>query len=167
MRAEPDFLRIFRVLCTHDVEFIVIGGVSAVLQGSPVATFDLDIIHARTPGNIHRLEIALRELGAYYREHAERRPVPEAPLLAGTGHHLLMTDAGPLDVLGAVGDGKNYEDLLGDVAWLEVAPEVRVQVLSLVALIRLKEQLGREKDLATLPVLRRVLREQQQRDTSD
>ena len=78
-----------------------------------------------------------------------------------------MTDAGPLDVLGAVGDGKTYEDLLGDVAWLEVAPEVRVQVLSLVALIRLKEQLGREKDLAMLPVLRRVLREQQERDTND
>lgn len=167
MPAGPDFLRILRVLCAHDVEFIVIGGVSAVLQGSPIATFDLDIIHARSPENLRRLETALRELGAYYREHAERRPVPEARLLAGAGHHLLMTEAGPLDVLGAIGDGRAYEDLRGDVVAMEVAPGTSIQVLSLAALIKLKEQLGREKDLAALPVLRRALREQQARDRTD
>ncbi len=29
MLNEPDFLRILRVLCAHDVEFIVIGGIAA------------------------------------------------------------------------------------------------------------------------------------------
>jgi predicted nucleotidyltransferase len=167
MRAGPDFLRMLRVLCANDVEFIVIGGVSAVLQGAPVTTFDLDIIHARSPENLRRLETALRELGAYYREHAERRPVPEARLLAGAGHHLLMTEAGPLDVLGAIGEGRVYDDLQGDAVAMEVAPGISIQVLSLAALIKLKEQLGREKDRAALPVLRRVLREQQTRDGID
>jgi predicted nucleotidyltransferase len=164
MGVEPDFQRLLRVLCEHDVEFIVIGGVSAVLQGAPVATFDLDIVHARSPDNLRRLEAALRALGAYYREHEERRPIPEIRHLAGGGHHLLMTDAGPLDVLGAVSGGRVYEDLSGDIVQFEVAPGVRIQVLSLAALIKLKEELGREKDLATLPVLRRVLREQQERE---
>jgi hypothetical protein len=38
-------------LVAHDVEFIVVGGVAAVLQGAPVVTFDLDILHRRTPEN--------------------------------------------------------------------------------------------------------------------
>lgn len=73
-----------------------------------------------------------------------------------------MTDAGPLDVLGAVSGGRAYEDLLSDVVRFEIAPGIGIQVLSLAALIKLKEQAGREKDLAALPVLRRALREQQE-----
>jgi len=136
------------VLCVHDVEFIVIGGASAVLQGAPVATFGLDIIHARSPDNLRRLEAELQVLGASYREHEERRPIPEIRHLGGGGHHLLMTDAGPLDVLGAVSGGRAYEDLLSDVVRFEIAPGIGIQVLSLAALIKLKEQAGREKDLA-------------------
>jgi hypothetical protein len=36
-----------------------VGGVSAVLHGAPVTTFDLDIVHARDPENIARLSIAV------------------------------------------------------------------------------------------------------------
>jgi hypothetical protein len=44
-----------QTLADHRVEFIVIGGVCAVLHGAPVTTFDLDVVHSRTPENLNRL----------------------------------------------------------------------------------------------------------------
>ena len=37
--------RIIRTLVANDVEFIVVGGMAAVLQGAPVHTVDLDIVY--------------------------------------------------------------------------------------------------------------------------
>ncbi len=34
-------LEILRILVANQVEFIIVGGVCAVLQGSPITTFDL------------------------------------------------------------------------------------------------------------------------------
>jgi hypothetical protein len=46
-------------LARAQVEFVVVGGVSAVLQGVPITTVDLDICYRRTPQNIGRLVAAL------------------------------------------------------------------------------------------------------------
>jgi hypothetical protein len=45
----PDFLEILKILVSNEVDFIVIGGVCAVLHGAPVTTFDLDLVHSRVP----------------------------------------------------------------------------------------------------------------------
>jgi hypothetical protein len=42
------------------VDFIVVGGVAAVLRGAPVSTFDLDVVHSTAPENIGRLLAACR-----------------------------------------------------------------------------------------------------------
>ena len=42
----PNFLEILRVLSHYQVDFIVVGGVCAVLQGAPITTFDLDMVHS-------------------------------------------------------------------------------------------------------------------------
>lgn len=47
-----DFRRILETLAKHGVEFIVVGGVCAVLHGAPVYTFDLDLVHSRTAENV-------------------------------------------------------------------------------------------------------------------
>jgi hypothetical protein len=39
------FIRLLEVLTRHRVAFIVVGGVAAVLEGAPITTFDLDIVH--------------------------------------------------------------------------------------------------------------------------
>jgi hypothetical protein len=44
------------------VEFVVVGGISAVLQGAPIVTVDLDICYRRTPANIAKLVVALQPL---------------------------------------------------------------------------------------------------------
>ncbi len=38
--------------------------------------------------------------------------MPDISHLASPGHQLLMTRFGPLDLLGAIGDGKSYDDLI-------------------------------------------------------
>jgi len=156
----PDFLAILEELTAQSVDFIVIGGIGAALQGAPVTTFDLDLVHSREAENVKRLLLALQALEAIYREQPERRLTPSAVALAGPGHHLLMTRAGPLDLLGAVVGERSYDELIGHAFPIQLAPGKSIPVLDLPTLIRLKEELGREKDLAMLPVLRRTLEEQ-------
>ena len=157
----PDFLTILVELTAQSVDFIVIGGIGAALQGAPVTTFDLDLVHSREAENVKRLLLALQALEAFYRERPGRRVTPAAADLAGPGHHLLMTRAGPLDLLGAVVGGRSYKELIGRAFPMQLAPGKPIRVLELATLIRLKEELGREKDLAMLPVLRRTLQEQE------
>jgi hypothetical protein len=139
----------------------VVGGVSAVLQGAPVNTFDLDIVHARNPENIERLLGALEDLDAVYRIQPERRLRPGASHLKGLGHQLLLTKFGPLDVLGAIGQSRSWEDLRDRTETLELEPGVAVRILDLKMVIEIKEELGFPKDLAVLPVLRQTLLERQ------
>ena len=160
-RPTADFLALLTVLTGHRVEFVVVGGVAAVLQGAPLATVDLDIVHSRAADNLERLEVALQELEARDRWPKDRLLQPRTSLLSTAGHHLLATRHGPLDLLGTIGAGDDYGHLRGRAVDVQVAPGVIVSVLGLEALIESKELLGREKDKAVLPVLRRVLTERE------
>jgi hypothetical protein len=158
-KQAPDFAAILEVLIEHEVDFIVVGGVCAVLHGAPLTTFDLDIVHSRRPENIVRLTAALDSLGAYYRQQPERRLKPRRDQLTSAGHHLLMTDAGPLDLLGEIGQGQGFHDLGEQTVELEMDRGLRVNILNLETLIEMKERFGRDKDKAALPLLRRTLEE--------
>ncbi len=72
MASNPDFIHILKTLTGHQVEFILVGGVCAVLHGTPVSTFDIDLVHARTAKNISNLLLALEDLDARYRDPAGR-----------------------------------------------------------------------------------------------
>ena len=50
---------VFACLQQHDVKYVVIGGIAAVLHGVPRATFDLDLLIEATPDNAKRLLDAL------------------------------------------------------------------------------------------------------------
>ena len=52
---------VFESLRSHDVRYVVIGGIAAVLHGVPRATFDLDVLIEATPENGARLLDALLE----------------------------------------------------------------------------------------------------------
>lgn len=53
--AASDYQGILKVLTKHEVDFIVVGGVSAVLQGAPINTFDVDVVHSRKAANVRKL----------------------------------------------------------------------------------------------------------------
>jgi len=126
-------------------------------------TFDVDIVHSRDPGNILRLLRALESLEAYYRTHPGRMIKPNASHLSSLGHQLLMTRAGPLDILGMIGRGREYDDLLRHTVEMEIGEGVKVAALDLETLILSKEAAGAEKDQAALPLLRRTLEEKKRR----
>lgn len=71
-----DYLAILKTLRHHDVDFVVVGGVCAVLHGAPLATFDLELVHSREPRNLVRLRAALEELDAHYRIPGRTRNPP-------------------------------------------------------------------------------------------
>ncbi|HKQ97406.1 MAG TPA: hypothetical protein VJV75_05995 [Candidatus Polarisedimenticolia bacterium] len=151
------------MLAAHGVEYIVVGGVSAVLQGAPMTTFDLDLVHSRSTENIERLLRALDALDAHARGRSGPRVRPDRSHLESPGHQLLMTSQGPLDLLGAVGGNRDYQDLLAHCVELRVG-EMVVRVIDLDTLIELKEAAGREKDKATLDILRRTRDEARRSD---
>jgi hypothetical protein len=150
------FLGLLRVLLGHGVDFFVVGGVAAQLAGAPILTFDLDVLYDKSPENISRLLAALRELKARYRDPAGRHIEPDTTKLETFRINLLLTDLGALDVLGAIGSGLTYQDLVGRTISYELG-ETRVRVLELAAVIESKEQADRDKDRAVLPVLRQTL----------
>jgi predicted nucleotidyltransferase len=159
----PRFLEILKVLTRRRVDFIIVGGVSAVLHGAPVTTFDLDVVHARDRENVSRLLSALEELEAVYRVQPERQLRPGEEHLAGPGHQLLLTKFGPLDVLGMIGKSRTWKDLLASARTMEIEPGMVVRVLDLETLIAVKEELGSQKDTAVLPILRQALKERSKR----
>lgn len=150
------FLGLLRVLVRHEIDFFVVGGVAAQLEGAPIVTLDLDILFDPAPDNLARLLGALRELKARYRDPAGRHIEPDAAKLETMRTHLFMTELGALDVLRAIGDGLTYQDLADRTVTYELA-ELSVRVLELAAVIESKEQANREKDRAALPVLRQTL----------
>lgn len=149
------------VLVRHEVEFVVVGGVAAVINGAPITTSDLDILHRRTPENVRRLVAAVTEIDATFRTDS-RKIRPNESHLLGPGHVLLQTTLGVLDSLGTIETNTTYEDVLVDTFVTEVAG-LSIRALTLERLIKVKEQAGRPKDLRMLPELRATLAERNRR----
>jgi len=162
-----DFLAILRVLQQRQVEFVVVGGIGAVLQGAPITTFDLVVVHSLKPGNVERLSAALEELDAVYRAQPDRRMRPGRSHLESAGHQLLLTRYGPLDLLGEIGQSREFSYLADHCVDLDIGGCQPVRVLDLETLVQMKEETGRERDLAALPVLRRTLAEKRKRRGAD
>jgi hypothetical protein len=160
LRAEE----IFAALDRHQVRYIVIGGLAAVLQGSPIVTRDVDICPARDRENLRQLAAALRDLGARLRVEGvpEGLPFPfDDVFIANTQILTLTTPHGDLDLSQVPSGTGGYDDLAQQAVRLELAG-CTVSVASLDDVIRSKEAANREKDKAALPTLRlhsRMLRE--------
>ena len=54
-RKPVQFLELLRHLVQAEIDFIIVGGVAAVLEGAPVSTFDLDIVYSTADDNVERL----------------------------------------------------------------------------------------------------------------
>jgi hypothetical protein len=161
--ATQSFRRILELLDEHGVEYIVVGGVAAVLRGAPITTFDIDTLVRLDPANAERLIAALQALDARYREHPGQIEPTVEDVLAG-GHLLLMTNCGPLDVLGHIANGKRYEDMMDKAPVLFVGV-LGVRVLGIEALLAEKLALGRAKDRAVAELLEAVLKREPRKES--
>jgi hypothetical protein len=154
-----DYLEVLRPLVSHKVDFILVGGLSAIMNGVPMNTMDVDVVHSRSEENLPRILAALAELDAWYRLRTDMKLVPRESHLRSPGHQLLRTVHGDLDLLGSIDDGLVYEDLEKYSSLLEAGPGVWVKTLNLEKYVEIKEKLNRDKDRYALPTLRAALAE--------
>ncbi|HEU4916070.1 MAG TPA: hypothetical protein VFV13_05850 [Acidimicrobiia bacterium] len=162
--ADFDPVAVLRVLTSHRVDFVVVGGIAARLRGAPLLTQDLDVTPATDRQNLARLTAGLEELDARLRTatapHGVAFPFDPA-FLESAAEWTLTTRFGDLDlVISPAGTG-GFRELITDADEVTVAvkPDLVVNVASLRDVIRSKEAAGREKDRAALPLLRRTLEE--------
>lgn len=159
---ELDTERLLAVLADHGIRYVLVGGMAAVVHGSPHVTFDVDVVPERSEDNLARLSEALRAMHARVWTQAEPEGVPfghSVRTLGKSNVWNLVTDHGRLDLTFVPSGTQGYEDLARDAVPLTILG-VPTVVASLADVIRSKEAAGREKDRLTLPVLRRLLDEQ-------
>jgi hypothetical protein len=158
--SQPRFdpIRALEVLHRHEVRFIVVGAFSAVVQGGPLPTCDLDVTPARDGANLARLGEALRELDARLRL-PSGDPIPfrvDVEMVEQATAWTLVTNAGPLELVVEPAGTGGFDDLRRD-AIEETVGGVPVLLASLRDVIRMKEAANRPKDMAQLPALRDTL----------
>lgn len=150
---------VVRLLNSHQVEYIVIGGWAAALHGSERSTSDVDVVYSRTPENIGRLVEALKAHQPYLRGAPPGLPFcwDDRTIQAGL-NFTLTTDLGFLDFLGEVAGGGNYQQLLPFTQEVTVAG-LTCRCVTLDRLIQLKRAAGRAKDLEAIAELQTILDE--------
>jgi hypothetical protein len=144
-------------LADEGVDFIGVGMVSAILQGVPLTTMDLDIVHRRTPENVERLLRVLADVDAVARNDP-RRLRPNETHLLGPGHILLRTRFGDFDCLGTIDEGRSYEDLLPHSVLLDFEGRT-LRFLNLREVLAVKKRAGRPKDQAAIPYIQSTIDE--------
>lgn len=166
--AEPvvDIDRLLETLSRHQVEFLVVGGFSAIAHGATRPTVDFDCLAERSPANLDRLAQALQELNARLRveglSDAESRTLPvvfDAQMFQTMEISTWRTDAGDFDVLAEIpaGDGRRvrYDELLERASTAPIGRHT-VMVAGLDDVIASKEWANRPKDHDALPELRQL-----------
>ena len=101
MAAPLDPACIFRALAEHEVEYILIGGLAAVLHGSSAMTNDADILPSKDDGNLRRLADCLRALDARIRTPDDPAGIefdPHPSLLGSVAMLNMTTRCGDLDL---------------------------------------------------------------------
>jgi predicted nucleotidyltransferase len=157
--AKTDFEAVFRALVTAEVEFIVIGGVAAILHGTARATYDVDVVYARTRENIRRIVAALKPYAPYLRGAPKGLPFTWDEQTVRNGlNFTLESSLGDLDLLGEVAGGGTYTALLPE-SESAVAFGHPCRVVNLEKLIHLKRAAGRPKDLEPIAELQALLDE--------
>lgn len=142
LQARP----LLETLERHGVDFVVVGGVAGLAQGSSYPTYDLDVAYSRDAPNLRRLARALAEITVTLRGAPADLPFrPDAQTLANGANFTFDTAFGSFDILGDVAGIKSYDDLRRGSQLKRIAG-VDVRVASLDHLICMKRAANRTKD---------------------
>lgn len=156
--AELDPKRLLGLLTARGVDYVLIGGLAAVLHGSAMLTQDVDICFARDEGNLRALAKVLSELGAKLRGVGEPVPFVADEKTLGRAELLTLdTSAGPLDLVSLPPGAPSYEVLRRRALRLDLGA-FAVPVASVEDLIAMKRAAGRPKDLLAVEELEAIVR---------
>lgn len=142
IRLPPDFKEFLRLLHSHEVEYLLVGGFSVGYYGYPRATGDIDIWIAVDSVNAERITAALIEFGF------ETESL--SPGLFLKDDQIVRMGVPPLriDILTRI-SGVEFEDCFPRRNTAEI-DGVLVNVISLADLRKNKQSSGRHKDLNDL-----------------
>jgi predicted nucleotidyltransferase len=155
---EFDVQLLLRRLTERGCDFVVVGGIAAVLHGGATLTVDLDVCVATDLQNLDAVAEVLVALDARLRGIDEEVPfVPDGRALARLSLATLQTSAGPLDLL-VHPDGAPPYDRLRRNAERKRLGDFSVLVASLDDLIAMKRAAGRPKDLVAVEELQAIKR---------
>jgi hypothetical protein len=143
-------------LCQAGVEFILVGGLAAVVQGAPITTMDVEIVPRQTSDNLSRLLDFLKSIDACHRRLDAKIIPPALEHISGEGHALFRTRFGPLDILAVIEAGQSYDDLVEHTIEIDFRNS-KLIVLDLETLVELKKSSKDSRDKQRLPVLEETL----------
>jgi len=168
------------ILAEEQVDYVVVGGLAAVILGSPLPTEDIDVVPSRELVNLERLSRALVRMNAKIRTDGDPVPAPldaafltqmphrvrhddarwlwtplDAAFLTQMPHILnLVTDFGVLDLtFSPAGPKTDYQQWEEHASSEEIADGMVIRVAALDDIIESKRAANRDKDLRALPYL--------------
>jgi hypothetical protein len=101
MELDFDYRTMLACLLSHEVDFLLVGGLNFFLAHQPVATADVDILIDDSESNRMRCEAAIASMdGQWGKLDADWGPVRDrlSGWLSTQGVYCLITKFGPLDV---------------------------------------------------------------------
>jgi transcriptional regulator with XRE-family HTH domain len=154
--TEPPFdpYAILACLERRQTTYVVIGSFARIVQGAEETTDGVDIVPSQRSDNLHRLALALGDLGAV------RTDGQPAALDEMNSHITAREFSSPKGKLRVVpepaGTRGGYDDLRRAATREPIGKGLRVPVASTADLARMLAALGREPDVPKLIALRRL-----------
>ena len=131
----------------ESLEVVMVGNAAAALQGAPVTTLDVDFIIRDSETNLRKLKAISENLGA-----SLNRPFEPASNMMRMMNHEIQAD-----FLFRMDGINSFESIRSRASNIQVG-SVTTNVASLEDIIRSKKAAGRDKDLASLPILEKTLK---------
>lgn len=144
--ALPFLAVVARAIERAALECIVIGNSAAALQGAPVTTLDIDFLFRETDRNVEKIREVARALNAHLSQ----------PFLPASDMYRLITEDLQVDFASRMDGVPSFESLRSRADTIVVG-ECELRVACLEDVIKSKRAAGREKDLASLPILEKTL----------
>jgi hypothetical protein len=145
MNIQPDFAEFLRLLETHRVEYMIVGGYAVAFHGFPRFTKDIDVFFENSDANVARLRLALVDFGFQ-----EASILPE---MLRTPGKILAIGIAPvrIDLLNQI-DGVTFAEARGNAVRGSYG-DVQVSFIGRTDLIRNKSSTPRLKDKADVEEL--------------
>lgn len=136
---------IFQILAEEGVEYVLIGGLAAIVHGASLVTLDTDVCYRQELPNCERLAWALERLGAEIFPPRQVHIPITAKLLQSHRLIHLKTPLGRVDLLATVPGLGKFEDFADGSTTIQLG-DLTIPVLTLDQLIQAKSVLDQPKD---------------------
>ena len=154
---------VITALTSADVHFLVVGGVAVNAHGYERLTVDLDLVVGLQPPNIIRALNILRSIGYHPAIPVTPEQFADAPTREAWRREKQMLvlklwsdqhRRTPLDIF--VYEPFDFEREYARARWEQISPTVRAPIVSYEALLAMKKEAAREKDLLDIAALQKL-----------